>query len=73
VSPEKVRRCIYNFTFTDEEINAGEISTRGYIFAGGNPSRDYNSLLDTARRLPHRQFIISTLTLNGHGDIPANV
>lgn len=73
VAPEKVRVCIYNYTFTDEEINAGEIKTNGYIFAGGNPSRDYDMLLETARQLKHRKFIIATRMLNGRNDIPENV
>lgn len=73
IAPEKVRVCIYHFTFTDEEINAGPILEGGYIFAGGNPARNYNALLETARRLPHRKFIIATRMLDGRKDIPANV
>jgi hypothetical protein len=73
VSPKKVRVCIYNYTFTDEEVNSGEILSKGYIFAGGNPSRDYDLLMETARKLPHRQFIIATRVLSGYKDIPANV
>ena len=73
ISPKKVKVCIYNYTFTDEEINAGAMATNGYIFAGGNPSRDYDLLLETARRLPHRQFIIATRVLKGYKDIPENV
>lgn len=73
IAPEKVRLCLYNFTFTDEEINAGETTAKGYIFAGGNPNRDYDILLETARRLPNRKFIIATHLLNKRNDIPANV
>lgn len=73
VAAEKVRPCLYNFTFTDEEIHASEIASKGYIFAGGNPHRDYDSLLETARRLPNRQFIIATKRLEGREDIPPNV
>jgi glycosyltransferase involved in cell wall biosynthesis len=73
IAPEKVRLCLYNFTFTDEEINAGKISAKGYIFAGGNPNRDYDLLLETARRLPNRRFIIATRVLDGRNDIPSNV
>lgn len=73
VSSQKVRVCIYNYTFTEEEINAGKITSGGYIFAGGNPSRNYELLLKTARQLPHRKFIIATRTLSGRKDIPANV
>lgn len=73
ISPKKVRVCIYNYTFTDEEIGAGAIVANGYIFAGGNPSRDYDLLLETARQLPHRQFIIATRILDGYKNIPANV
>lgn len=73
ISSEKVRVCIYNYTFTDEEINAGELAAKGYIFAGGNPSRDYDLLMETALQLPHRQFVIATRVLNGREDIPSNV
>lgn len=73
ISPGKVRACIYHYTFTDEEINAGETAQNGYIFAGGNPSRDYDLLLETARQLPHRQFVIATRVLAGRKDIPPNV
>lgn len=73
VPPAKVRVCIYNYTFTNEEIGAGIMANNGYIFAGGNPSRDYDLLLQTARQLPHRQFIIATRVLGGRRDIPANV
>ncbi|RJP51912.1 MAG: hypothetical protein C4557_07200 [Anaerolineaceae bacterium] len=73
ISPEKVRTCIYNFTFTDDEINAGEITSNGYIFAGGSPLRNYDLLLESARQLPHRQFVIATRVLKGRKDIPENV
>lgn len=73
VSPQKVRICIYNYTFMDKEINSIEIKNNGYIFAGGNPARDYSLLLRSARLLPHRQFIVATRMLNGRKDIPANV
>lgn len=73
ISPKKVRACIYNYTFTDDEVNSGPIIFNGYIFAGGNPARDYDLLLETARQLPNRQFIIATRVLDGRKDIPANV
>lgn len=73
ISSKKVCVCIYNFTFTNEEIDDGLTTSNGYIFAGGNPSRDYSALLETARQLPYRQFIIATRVLSGREDIPANV
>jgi len=73
VSPKKVRSCIYNYTFTDEEVKAGEITTKGYIFAGGNPARDYDSLIESARLLPKRNFIIATRMLEGYKNIPSNL
>ena len=73
IAPEKVKVCIYHFTFTEAEINSGLVATKGYIFAGGNPARNYAALLEAARRLPHRKFIIATRMLNGRKDIPANV
>jgi hypothetical protein len=73
IAPEKVRVCLYHYTFTEAEINSGPISANGYIFAGGNPARDYDSLLEAARRLPHRKFIIATRVLDKRKDIPDNV
>ncbi|MBK6791670.1 MAG: hypothetical protein IPG80_03835 [Anaerolineales bacterium] len=69
----KVRTCIYNYTLTDKEVSSISIKTSGYIFAGGDPARNYNQLLSCARLLPLRQFIIATHTLNGRKDIPSNV
>jgi hypothetical protein len=73
ISPQKVRVCIYHYTFTDEEINTGEITTKGYIFAGGNPARDYDLLMEIASQLPHRQFIVAARRLGNRKNIPANV
>lgn len=73
IDPKKVRVNLYCFTFTDSEVNAGPILSKGYIFAGGNPARNYNALLEAARRLPHRKFIIATRVLDQRKDIPDNV
>lgn len=73
IPAHKVRTCIYNYTLTDKEIDSITVKTNGYIFAGGNPARNYDQLLNTARLLPHRQFIIATRTLNERKDIPTNV
>jgi glycosyltransferase involved in cell wall biosynthesis len=73
ISPKKVRMYFYHFTFTNKEINSGKILKRGYIFAGGNPARNYEALLETARLLPSRKFIIATRMLNRHKNIPSNV
>ena len=73
IPKDKVRTCIYNYTFTDKEVDSIAVKTNGYIFAGGNPARNYNQLLSSARLLPHRQFVIATHTLNGLKDIPSNV
>lgn len=73
ISPKKVRACIYNYTFTDEEIIVVPSATNGYIFAGGNPFRNYDALLETAGQLPHRKFVIATRVLDGRKDIPSNV
>lgn len=44
-----------------------------HIFAGGNSFRDYNSLIEAARRMPDHQFVISTNRLEGRADLPPNV
>lgn len=73
VSDKKVRTCLYNYTFTNDEINAGETKKNGYIFAGGGPGRDYDALLETARQLPHRKFIIATSVIEERKNISQNV
>lgn len=73
IPKHKVRTCIYNYTLTDKEVSSIAVKTNGYIFAGGNPARNYNQLLSAARLLPHRQFIIATHTLKERKDIPSNV
>ena len=73
VAPQKVQACLYYFTFTDDEIGKYENTEKGYIFAGGNPSRNYDLLLDAARLLPNRKFVVATRMLDGRKDIPSNV
>ncbi len=73
IAPEKVQACLYHFTFTDDEIGMFEPAEKGYIFAGGNPSRNYDLLLEAARLLPNRKFIVATRLLDGRKDIPSNV
>jgi glycosyltransferase involved in cell wall biosynthesis len=45
----------------------------GYVFAGGNPFRDYAGLLEVARAMPETTFVLATNQLDGREDLPANV
>lgn len=72
VSTSKIRVC--RITYRVEQATAPCDKPRGkHIFAGGNAFRDYEPLLEAARKLPELQFIISTTRLGGRTDIPTNV
>lgn len=72
VPAEKIRRCLYFYTFLENEI-AQPAPPQNYIFAGGNPHRDYETLLEVARRMPDQPFIFATKRLQNHPNIPPNV
>lgn len=44
-----------------------------HIFAGGDSFRDFEPLVEAARMLPERQFVIGTKRLTGRTDLPPNV
>ncbi len=71
VDPAKVRCCPFFYTLTEKELEPG-VESEGYVFAGGNSHRDYQALLEAAKRLPHLRFVIATTKLRGR-DLPPNV
>jgi glycosyltransferase involved in cell wall biosynthesis len=78
VCADKLRLCLYFYTFTEKDLLAAEAATEqrelppAYIFAGGNSHRDYEPLLEAARRLPAHQFMLATNRLVGQ-TLPDNV
>ncbi|NMB88871.1 MAG: glycosyltransferase [Chloroflexi bacterium] len=71
VVPEKVR--FTPFTYTLKEQDCRPVSSGGYVFSGGNAFRDYDALVETARLLPERRFIIASGRLEGRDDLPDNL
>ena len=72
VASTKMRLCLYFFTLTEQVGLSHAPATPDDVFAGGNSHRDYDSLLEAARRLPQRRFFLATRLLQGR-NLPANV
>jgi glycosyltransferase involved in cell wall biosynthesis len=73
VDASKVYAALFGYTFDEDSIDDAKIREGEYIFAGGNSQRDYDTLLEVARRMPERQFVFATRLLLGRDDIPPNV
>jgi glycosyltransferase involved in cell wall biosynthesis len=67
VPPERVVVTYYPYTlFVEWNATDGD-----YVFAGGDSRRDYSTVLEAARLMPERKFVIATrLKLE---DVPPNV
>ena len=72
VGAGKVRFTPYFATLTAEDLAAPATPRGDYVFAGGNSHRDYPTLVEAARLLPERRFVIATHLLDGHA-LPPNV
>lgn len=66
----KTRLCLYFYTFKPHETDVEP--EQGHIFAGGNAQRDYEPLIEVARRLPNQKFIFAT-DLLANRQLPPNV
>ena len=73
IDPVKLEKCLYFYTLLDKDIHDDELVRGDYVFAGGNSHRDYDALVEAARRMPERPFIIATHKLDGRTDLPPNV
>lgn len=73
VSAAKTRLCPYFFTITDGDRQTAGVVEDDFVFAGGNSHRDYLPLIEAARRLPEREFVLATNRLQGIAEIPTNV
>lgn len=72
VDQDKMRLCLYFYTFKASDLEAPEPPPANYIFAGGNSQRDYQPLLEAARQMPEQEFFLATKLILHH-DLPPNV
>lgn len=72
VSREKVRLSLYYATTHSAEPGP-PLEQCVHVVSGGDSHRDYDTLLEVARRLPERRFVLATRLLDGRADLPANV
>jgi glycosyltransferase involved in cell wall biosynthesis len=72
IRPGRTRLSLYFATTRRAEPGPRAQDCR-HIFSGGDSHRDYDTLLEVARRLPDRPFVLATRLLDGRGDLPANV
>ncbi len=79
VDPDKLRLCTYFYTIPPADAPNAHAAApvddlpADYVFSGGNAHRDYDTLVEVARRLPERQFVIATRRLDGRDDLPPNL
>jgi glycosyltransferase involved in cell wall biosynthesis len=73
IQKSKMRHCEYFYSFTPEELTTPPPSAGDYVFAGGNSLRDYEPLIEVARQIPERRFVIASGLLKGRSDLPPNV
>jgi hypothetical protein len=73
IDPRKVSYTPFYATLTDEELSA-PVTTAGGVFAGGNPMRDYGTLLEAVRGLDASVTIATSRPeVVGRSDLPPNV
>ena len=72
VGAGKVRFTPYFATLTTADLAEPPPPPGDYVFAGGNSHRDYATLLEAARLLPEREFVVATNLLKRY-DMPPNV
>jgi glycosyltransferase involved in cell wall biosynthesis len=73
IDREKVRLCLYHYSLKDAELSQPAPPAEDFVFSGGNSHRDYAPLLEAARRLPEKRFVIATRLLDDANDVPDNV
>jgi glycosyltransferase involved in cell wall biosynthesis len=73
IDPERVVFTPFYYTLSEEELAAGT-SEGGGVFSGGNPMRDYGTLVDAVRDLDVAVTIAtSRREVVGRNDLPATV
>ncbi len=73
ISAAKTRYCPFFYTITERDVITPPPPAGDYIFAGGNSHRNYAPLIEAARQMPERQFVIATDRLKALDDLPPNV
>jgi len=72
VAANKMSFLPYFSTLKEDDVKE-TIADGDYVFAGGNSHRDYEPLIEAARRLESVNFVIATKRLADHKNLPANV
>jgi glycosyltransferase involved in cell wall biosynthesis len=73
INQAKTRFVPYYYTITRQDMLEEEPPPGEHIFAGGNSFRDYDPLVEAARLMPERKFILATRRLAGRQDLPPNL
>lgn len=73
VDPDKMRFTPYYSTVMEDDASSAAREAGDYIFAGGNRFRDYEPLVEAARRLPEYSFVMATRRLEGVTGLPPNI
>lgn len=73
VRADKLRFVPYFATITEADLRASSPRSGHYVFAGGNAHRDYDPLVEAARRMPDVSFVLATSRLEGRADLPPNL
>ena len=68
----KMRCCLYFCSVSAPDLAAPEPPRGNHVFAGGNSHRDYEPLIEVARRMPQVPFVFATHLLQNR-DLPPNV
>ena len=73
VSKAKMRRCLYFTSIKNSDISEPEPPPGDHIFAGGNGHRDYDTLIEVARKMPYQKFVFATRRLDDVQNLPENI
>jgi glycosyltransferase involved in cell wall biosynthesis len=73
IDKAKMRICPYFLDKTRHDTPIKTTSQGLHIFAGGNSFRNFEPLIDAARRLPEHEFVLCTSSLADRTDLPSNV
>lgn len=73
IDADRVAFTPFYYTLSEDEL-CQEVTDDGGVFAGGNPMRDYGTLVEAARHLPVPVTIAtSRKEVTGRADLPPNV
>jgi glycosyltransferase involved in cell wall biosynthesis len=73
VAAEKMRLGLFYTLNARAGVEITPTARREFIFAGGNSFRDYDTMVEAARRMPEYEFVIGSHRLAGRTDLPPNL